>query len=31
MTHGHCNCGAVHFEFSGEAPDVFVCHCAGAR
>ena len=31
MTHGHCNCGAVRFEFSGEARGVFVCHCSICR
>ena len=31
MTEGHCNCGAVRFEFSGEARGIFVCHCSICR
>ena len=31
MTTGHCNCGAVRFEFDGEPAGVFVCHCSICR
>jgi hypothetical protein len=31
MTEGQCNCGAVRFEFSGDARGVFVCHCSICR
>lgn len=31
MLSGHCNCGAVRFEFDGAPTDVFICHCSICR
>ena len=31
MPGGHCQCGAIRFEFSGEAADASFCHCSICR
>ena len=31
MIFGHCNCGAVQFEFDGVPEGVYVCHCSICR
>jgi hypothetical protein len=31
MFSGHCNCGAVSFEFDGTPAGVYVCHCSICR
>lgn len=31
MPGGHCQCGAIRFEFSGEPSDVSFCHCSICR
>ena len=28
---GHCHCGAIHYEVTGEAQHVVLCHCADCR
>ena len=32
MTHsGHCHCGAIQYEVTGEAQHVVLCHCSDCR